>query len=711
MELKPLSVLQVEDSEDDAELVLLHLRRNGYKVDAVRVDTAEAMREALANGNWDIVIADYSMPRFDGIAALKILTSFDQDLPLILVSGTVGEDIAVEAMKSGASDYIMKDNLTRLAPAVERELRERDHRRKRQHAETALFHEREKALVTLHSIGDGVITTDANSNVEFINPIAEQLTAWSLSDARGRPLMEIFPVINEATRKPLQNPADICLHTGCVVSLDEQSLLINRCGEEIPITDSAAPIRDQQGNILGTVLVFHDVSRERHLAHQISWQETHDALTGLVNRCEFEKRLVDLLDETRANKHHSVLLYIDLDQFKVINDTCGHVAGDELLKQISALFQQHLPDNAIFARLGGDEFGILLPGFSQLQGSKLAEQLLEALRSFHFHWEASDFEVLVSIGLAGISSTSESAAVILSAADVACYVAKDTGRNRVHIYREEDIEQARRHSEMQWVSRVTQALEEDRFELYCQRITPLSVLDNTRHHELLIRMHDRDGNTIPPGAFIPAAERYNLMPTLDRWVIRTAFAMYSESGMDLESLSENGSLCSINLSGTSLSDTQMLSFIKEQIAHHRIPPSMLCFEITETAAIANLTRATEFIRELRTLGCRFALDDFGSGLSSFAYLKSLPVDFLKIDGYFVKDMVNDPIDHAMVEAINDIGHVMGMKTIAEFVENEAILTALHSMQVDYAQGYGIGHPRPFNEAMAEIFPDTQDQDK
>lgn len=394
---------------------------------------------------------------------------------------------------------------------------------------------------------------------------------------------------------------------------------------------------------------------------------------------------------TRIGVEPSRNLIVSLT-LKVIIDTCGHIAGDELLKQLSGRLHDLLPEPALLARLGGDEFGILLPNTTLQQGINEAESILNSLHEFHYNWDDNAFDISVSIGLVPITGAHQSPSVILSAADVACYVAKDLGRDRLHVYQEGDIEQARRHSEMQWVSRINRALEENRFILYRQPIVALQDGNTIHHHELLLRMIDQEGNLVPPGHFIPSAERFNLMPTLDRWVISNALE-YCSKMCHIEREDEPYS-CAINLSGTSLNDDKMLDFIRTQLAQHNIPNQRICFEITETAAITNLAHAVEFIRELRLLGCQFALDDFGSGLSSFAYLKNLPVDYLKIDGNFVKDMLEDEMDHAIVESINQIGHVMGIRTIAEFVETTAIRDQLYRLGVDFAQGYGIGKPEP-----------------
>ncbi|MGD8673566.1 MAG: EAL domain-containing protein [Thiogranum sp.] len=686
----PLRLLMVEDSDDDAQLLLVKVRRAGYEPDYVRVDNEPDLREALRDPSWQIVISDYAMPGFSGLKALQILRDANPDLPFILVSGTVGEEIAVNAMRNGANDYIMKDNLTRLIPAIERELRESVERADRRRAEEALYQERERALITLHSIGDGVITTDAQGQVDYMNPVAENVTGWSYGEAQGCPLTEVLPLIDEATRLAVESPANVTLRTGRVVSITDQCVLINRNGQEFNIEDSAAPIFDRDNNVIGAVLVFHDVTRERRMAHQMTWQATHDSLTGLANRNEFADRLANLLDGvTRDPARQHALLYLDLDQFKVVNDTCGHDAGDELLKQLSRTLRANVPASASLARLGGDEFGILLEGVSLEQATGIANDLLRAFADFTFEWEQRRFDVGVSIGMVPIRHDTPGASYVLSAADVACYVAKESGRNRVHIYQDSDINLGERHNEMHWVSRIKEALENNRFVIFRQTISSLNGDDPTPHHELLLRMRDQDNNLVPPGAFIPAAERYNLMNAVDRWVIHAAF-----SHLRVRQQQGDQGIYSINLSGNSLNDDALPVYIQDKIAEHRINPGQLCFEVTETAAVFNLEKASHMIKSLKKLGCRFSLDDFGSGLSSFGYLKNLPVDFLKIDGSFVKDMNNDPMNRAIVEAIHQVGHSLSIRTIAEFVETQNIANQLRDIGVDFAQGYYFSKPEP-----------------
>ncbi len=562
-------------------------------------------------------------------------------------------------------------------------------------SETALYSEKERVEVTLHSIGDAVITTDDSGCIEYFNPVAERLTGYSLEQVQGEPLRDVMQLVNENTRKRVQNPIDQCLESGEVVELADHTLLLREDGEEVAIADSAAPIRDRGGDVIGAVMVFHDVGHARVLQRQLSYQAQHDALTGLYNRRQFELRLNEAIEEAREKHNQHAVCYLDLDQFKIVNDTCGHIAGDELLQQLAHLLMTRVRDTDVLARLGGDEFGVLLRYCSLDQARVIAEELRRTVRDFRFVYEEHSFEIGVSIGVVEVNAQTQNMTEIYSAADVACYTAKDAGRNRIHIYKPDDSELKARQGEMRWVSRIHKALDEDRFVLYCQPIISVSDVNLPHHFEILLRIRDSDGQLIPPMAFIPAAERYNLMPEIDRWVVSRVL----EQVHSLPAAFKN-TVWTINISGRSLGDDELLEFLLEAIEASPLSGDKLCFEITETAAIANLRRATRFMKRLKTLGCRFALDDFGSGLSSFAYLKNLPVDYLKIDGSFVRDMVSDPIDHAMVDAINKVGQVMKLETIAEFVETDEVLHALQALGVNYAQGYAIAKPEPLENLLA-----------
>jgi diguanylate cyclase (GGDEF)-like protein/PAS domain S-box-containing protein len=587
---------------------------------------------------------------------------------------------------------------------------------KRKQMEQALFEEKELAQVTLQSIGDGVITTDANALISSLNPVAEKLTGWSTKAAKGLPLTKVFRIVNEITREPLENITQIALQEDRIIDEANNGILIALSGREFAIDHSVAPIHASDGRIIGAVVVFRDVTQVRTQARQLSWQATHDALTGLVNRREFEYQLEQaILAAQNLNEQH-VLLYLDLDRFKIVNDTCGHVAGDELLRQVSELFKGKIRKTDLLARLGGDEFATLLYHCPLEGGLVIAESLLRCIQTFRFAWQGKTFSIGVSIGLVAVNIDSTSTSAVLSAADIACYAAKDKGRNRVQVYQTGDRELARQRGETQWAVQINQALEDNLFSLYFQPIVSLSnPNDSHKHCEILLRLRARSGEIISPMAFIPAAERYNLMHAIDRWVISTLFRyLHNDPSFKLQAEEILKSRCScpggeravrsatlpslytVNLSGASINEDRFIDFLQEQFSIYMIPPEVICFEITETLAIANLGKAVHFIEKLKDLGCWFALDDFGSGMSSFAYLKSLPVDFLKIDGNFVKNIVENPIDLAMVEAINRIGHVMGLKTIAEYVENEAVMIKLKELGVDYAQGYFLGMPKPLN---------------
>lgn len=560
-------------------------------------------------------------------------------------------------------------------------------------AEAALRAEKERALVTLGSIGDGVIATDAAGRVEYMNPVAEQLTGWRAAVAGGRPLADVFHIVDEDTRQLAEDPVRVCLRSRGNYRIPGHPILLSATdAAEYSVEVNVSPIADEDGSLTGAVLVFHDVTELRGLAREMSYQASHDMLTGLVNRREFELRLEAAIQTAVSEGMHHAVCYLDLDQFKVVNDTCGHLAGDEFLRQLAGRLQTRIRESDILARLGGDEFGVLLEGCPLDKAVEIADDLRGVVKAYRFEWEDHSFEMGASVGLVGIDKDSGSLAEVLSAADSACYVAKDLGRNRTHVFSYDDSDLARHHSHMLWVQRLQRALDRDSFVLHCQRADPVKAgADGMRYQEILLRMVEGE-ELIGPGVFIPAAERYHLMPAIDRWVVRHALqALGRKPGWD------ERDLFAINLSGQSLGDEAFLDYVSGELAQSGVPAARICFEITETAAVANLRSAQKFISTLKRLGCAFALDDFGSGLSSFAYLKRLPVDFLKIDGRFVRDMATDPVDHAMVESINQLGHVVGVKTIAEFVENAAILEQLERLGVDYAQGYGVHKPAPLEQ--------------
>lgn len=555
-------------------------------------------------------------------------------------------------------------------------------------ARRALFESEERAQVTLQSIGDAVISTNATGVVEFLNPVAEELTGWSADEAKGRRLQDVFKIVDDKNRKPVLDPVTECLENGEVISLQSDTLLIHRDGKEYAIEDSAAPIRGDDGEILGVVLVFKDVTRARQLSQEVYYRASHDALTDLINRQEFERRLHRVRETAEQDDSSNILCYLDLDQFKVVNDTCGHVAGDELLRQITEVMKSCVRQRDTLGRLGGDEFGLLMERCSIEQATRSAQKIISAVREYNFAWEEGVFNVGLSLGMVAICRGSDNADELMKAADTACYTAKEKGRNRLEVFEEAGETLTRRDGETQWAIRIPRALNENRFCLYQQRILDLDSSDDGLHYEILLRMIGEDGSLIMPNSFLPAAERYKLATDIDTWVVRQVFEWLAQHPEHLAELRT----CAINLSALSISNEAFHAFVVQQLDACGIPPEKICFEITETVAISNLTSATRFIKALKTLGCQFALDDFGSGLSSYAYLKNLPVDILKIDGMFVKDILNDRMDFATVKSINEIGHVMGHRTIAEFVENDEILDKLREIGVDFAQGYGVAMP-------------------
>ena len=567
--------------------------------------------------------------------------------------------------------------------------------RKRRQAEALLFEEKERAQVTLASIADAVVTVDTAGRIEFMNPVAERLTGWPLAEAHQRPVAEVFAVVDEATGAPIADPVARALSEASAIEAEGNVVLLCRGAESIAIDYSVAPIRDRTARTVGAVLVVQDMSRERQYAARLSNLASHDPLTGLLNRREFEQRVRATVEHREAEQGQHAVLYLDLDQFKVVNDTSGHAAGDELLRQVGALLRPRLREGDVLARLGGDEFGVLLPHCPPSPALRIAEALRKAIVDFRFAWKNRSFTIGVSIGLVNLAEGPHTLASVLSAADAACYLAKDKGRNRVQVHRPEDDEVALRRGEMEWVNRLHRALAEDRLCLYAQ---PMHAMHSTGtevlHQELLVRLIDENDELIQPITFIPAAERYHLMPSIDRWVIRTAFRLLADRRAAGDASALSGTYA-INLSGASIGDDQFLDYVRESFARFRIPHRAICFEITETTAVTSLSKAAEFIGAMREPGCRFALDDFGVGVSSFTYLKQLPVDYIKIDGSFVRNMLHDPVDAAMVEAIHRIGRVMGKQTIAESVETAATLEALRSVGVDFAQGNAIAPPTLF----------------
>lgn len=559
------------------------------------------------------------------------------------------------------------------------------------HLQQKLALEHERLRVTLDSIGDAVITTDKTGLVQYLNPVAENLTDWTRNEAVGLPLEKVFNIIDEATRQHCLNPVELCLSENRVVGLANHTVLISRDGQEYGIEDSAAPIKDHTGNTLGVVLVFHDVSEQRIMASEISYRATHDSLTGLYNRSEFESILNKCIQSHKMPDAVGALMFLDLDQFKIVNDTCGHAVGDKLLVEVTGIIQNCIRINDTFARIGGDEFAILLENCDVEKAHEIATLICQSVDSYRFLNEDQKFRVGTSIGLVVIDQHTRSTSEILQAADNACYGAKSAGRNRVHLHYNNNPNLADYKKETQWINRIEHALEENRFTLFCQRISALNHIGN-EHAEILLRLIDENGTIIEPSIFIPAAERFHMMSRIDRWVVKNAFEWLQENDASLSHIDA----VSINLSGQSLGDKDFHGFVEQLINSMSLNCSKICFEITETVAITNITNASMFFNQVKQHGIRLSLDDFGSGVSSFAYLKNLPVDYLKIDGQFIKDLIENKIGQATVKCLTEVAKITNKQTIAEWVDNPSVEKMLKDMGVDFTQGYLKHIPAPID---------------
>lgn len=567
-----------------------------------------------------------------------------------------------------------------------------------------LFEEHEKARreaqqrdeyihTMFNSTSEGILSVNTDMKCTFMNKAAINILGYLPEEISDK---DIHKVLHHSDQYGNKIKLDDCAIYRSMI--DNKNLYSDndhfntKSGDTFPVHFSATPISESD-QVIGTVVVFRNIAEEKAVESKLNYLATHDSLTGLINRHEFEIRLEKIIHESHIDHTYHALCYLDLDQFKIVNDTCGHIAGDELLKQLATLLKTNLRQGDTLARLGGDEFGILFPHCEQDKALELAEDIRKTIEDFRFSWESKNFSIGVSIGVVPIKHSTESKQIALSAADAACYMAKDSGRNRIHLYHDQDTDLAQHYGEMRWVTRINEALENNDFELFYQPVVPISDINKTDIFiEILLRINN-DDTLVPPGAFIPAAERYNLMPAIDRWVIKSTLSWLKKNKDKVHNLGT----CSINLSGASIGDKKFLSFITDQLESKNTPIEKICFEITETTAVSNLSQAIHFITKLKSKGCRFALDDFGSGMSSFSYLKSLPVDYLKIDGNFVRNIANDSIDRTMVDAINQVGQVMHIRTIAEYVENQSTLDELMTIGIDYVQGFGISKPIPLQD--------------
>lgn len=546
-------------------------------------------------------------------------------------------------------------------------------------------HVRELAQVTLASIGEGVIRTDVAGQVEYLNPAAEKLTGWSLEEAIGRDLREVYPILQESSRRPRRDAVELCLAERQSQVPPGLALLKSRDGDEWTIRDTVSPIVGEDGHLLGAVVVFRDLTHVRTLEREMAYITSHDPLTGVLNRQDFEIYLEVALESSRQRGVRHSLLHLDLVELKLVNDCYGHIAGDELLRQVAQLLRGAGGEGLVMGRVGGGEFSLLAENRNQAEALALARALQQAVAEFRFVWGGQAFEVGFNIGLVPIDERPATVPQILQAADTAAYRAQQRGRNKIHVFDARDgVDE--RHSRLFWVQRVRQALAEDRFVLYHQRMEPLQGGGECMH-EILVRLLGDNGEPLAPGLFIPIAESYNLAPLIDRWVLRRTLDLLARGALAHKPVS-------INLSGQTLGDETFLDDAVGYIRRSKVDAHRLHFEITETTAVAHLGRAQRFLGTLRELGCHFVLDDFGSGFSSFSYLRNLPVELLKIDGELVRDMAKDPVLGVMVRSIHEVAHSIGLRTVAEWVEDESTRDHLVQLGVDFAQGYLIHRPEP-----------------
>ena len=678
------NILIVEDEKIIALDLQRRLERFGYSVIGMASDGQEAISLARER-RPDIILMDIMLAGpMDGIEAAKQIRA-QLGIPVIFLTAYTDEKTLERAKEVEPFGYILK-------PFKERELYTTiDIALYKNNIDNKLHKQERLFSAILHSINDGIIATDRDLAVGFMNKVAESITGWNEAAAKGRHVAGILSLQDQRTQHELL--------AGVPPNVDEkpfffsEAIVKNAVGQTLLVDGSITRIHEKENESDGILITLRDITEMKRMSDTIDYQASHDNLTGLSNREEFSFNLNELLIGLRTTNRSHALLVIDIDRFKAINDTCGTMAGDELLRQIAAHVQANISRKDISARIGGDEFAIILRDCESEDSVNVAKRLKAAVESRKFTWQSSVFPVTLSIGIVALTQESEDTHSVLAAADDACHLSKEEGGNRVNVFYAKDTKFQKRRGDMEWIAKINKAAEENRFVLYQQPIVPLSdTLDLKPKLEVLLRLVNEDGSIARPGDFIPAAERYNLMPLVDRWVIKNAIGAY-------KTLKDRGSplansIISLNLSGPSLLDESLVDLILYEVRRNGLDSSSFCFEITETAAIQNLSWATRFIKRLKDEGFTFALDDFGSGFSSFGYLKNLPVDYLKIDGSFVQTIDESLVSYTMVESINSIGHVMGIKTIAEFVKNPEIKRKCAEIGVDYAQGYHIAEPKP-----------------
>ncbi len=691
----------MDDSHSKTKLMQRLLK--SVNANVITASSADEALEILHIHSFTLIILDIQRPTMNGVELAESIRNLEQikSIPILFISAvyTSGEVLA-KGGQAGVIDYMTKPVdwpvfINKVEVLVKQDQKKNlvvDEDLHQGHIQEKKFAEQDLLQITLESIGEAVITTDKECIITYINPVAESLTGWKNKEAKNRKLTDVFKIVYENSDDMAHCPMEGCLREGKIVNLMNSIDLVSLSNKHYSIQGSASPFHNKQQQLLGGVLIFSDVTQSRRLTCDLVYQASHDPLTGLINRREFELRLNRVVESVKNRGDRHVLCYLDLDKFKKINESCGHSAGDQLLKKISHVLSGLIRSRDSLGRLGGDEFAIIMEHCSIDEAKSAAENIRKVIADFQFNYNDNLYKVEVSIGLCPITQHINNLEELLMFADTACYTAKRQGRNQVVIYEDHDTSEIQQHDEIQYVSLIHDALETNSFELFYQYIRSCQT-EEQHSLEVLIRLRDETGKLILPGLFLPVAEHYDLIGHIDKWVVEHVFQWMYERPEYLNKLAK----VAINLSGMTIGNRNFLTFIVNLLDKYQLPTEKICFEITETAMTNRISKAKYFIDVLRKKGCQFALDDFGIGLSSFSYLKNLPVEYVKIDGSFVKNMLEDPVDFELVSSINDIGHVLGKKTVAEFVESEELLKSLQEMGVDYVQGYVIGKPQPIDE--------------
>ncbi len=670
--------------EDQARLSVVLA---GIRGEPFRLEVAESLADGLSRvkqGRVDAIVLDVTLPDSTGLTTFLRIQPKAPHVPIVVAVDATNEDVGREAVERGALDYVVTDELTsQMLDKVLRYATERTHTLKALKASEQRYRE------LFQNVTAGVFQTTPDGKFMAANPALVRMLGYDSEDE-----LLAVDVAVDVYMDPGHRDAWVRNMAEHGEVRNAELVLKRRGGSKIVVLENSRVVRDAEGRALFYEGTLTDITASHELSQQLSYDASHDPLTGLANRREFELCLQRALELVQATGTTHAVCFMDLDRFKAVNDSCGHVAGDELLRQLGQVLEQNVRAADVVARFGGDEFAVLLHNCDSKDAIQVAGNLLKAVDAYQFVWGSKAYTLGISIGVVIVNPHMRRLAQVMNAADTACYAAKDAGRNRVHVYKEDDALVERHHGEMEWVVRAKRALAEGRLFLEAQPIMPLATgTAQLPHYELLVRMRDENGRPVPPGAFLPAVERYNLAVRYDRWVIGTALDWMSANPHALAGVSR----FFINLSRDSVIDPDTVAYVRQAAASAGVDPRRIGFELSESVAIANLSRANQLINDLRRVGCATSLDDFGSGVSSFAYLKALAVEYIKIDGMFVGNISQDQVDYAMVRSIKDIGHVMGKKIVAESVETPAVLEKLREIGVDYAQGFEVGMPRPMQE--------------